>query len=408
MNRLPFLSLLAFAACAAEEAPPSEDFVEITVQQRDSAEPASDVTVVFHDASGAVLSTTTTDASGKARGTIPSSGQITVVRADDLLTIAGASPGASYLVPGIPEGRQLPLGQATVTTPGALAGAPAGATYSLSVGCSTQSFAAAATSVTISVFPTCPADNGTVHVVARVLDDQGALLAVSAVAATASGGDWTATLPAWTQGPGLTVDVTGAPAGTVSIGTDVAFVLDGRVFVGGGRSADGTSGSFGFPVDDGAIDALAVTTSARFSDGYATTTTIAPPSGDTQTVPLASALLPRLSNVDVSDGVRAEMSFSAGSLAGADGGIATFSWDETSTWRVVVPPGTASPIVLPALPDDLAAHRPSGDPDAPLLSFWESSRIDSYPAFVEAALGRELGAPPASGSVTVRETHFGE
>jgi hypothetical protein len=406
MKRLRFLGLLAIAACAADEAAPSAGPVEVTVQQRTSTEPASGVTVVFHDASGAVLSTSVTDAAGKARGDIPSGGQITVARPDDLLTIAGAEPGAMYLVPGIPEGRQLPLGQATITTPGALTGAPAGATYHLSVGCSTQSFAAAAGSVEISVFPACPAKNGTVHVVARVLDDEGALLAFSTVAATAAAGDWTATLPAWTSADGLTVTVTGGPAGTESVATELAFVLDGHVYLGATASTPGTSGTFAFPVDNAAVDAFRVTISASFANGYATTTTIAAPTA-TQTVALGG-LLPRLTAVDVSGGVRAELSFGGGSFADSDGGIATFGWEETSTWRVIVPPGTASPITLPALPDQLAALRPSEDQDAPLLSFWESTGIDAYPAFVQAALAGTLSAPPAAGSLTVRETHFGE
>jgi hypothetical protein len=408
MNKHTFLCLMALVGCA----PGSESTgaVTVTVLATDSTEPALGVPVVFHDSSGAALATVETGADGKATGEIPEGGQITVARAEDLVTIAGAEIGASYVVGGEVAPARVPLGNAQITTPGALAGAPAGATYSVSVGCSAQSFTPASGNVSVPVFPSCQGSGGTVHVLARVLDGNGGLAGFSAVTALAASSGWTATLPAWVTSDALTLSVTSAPAGTLALGGELDFVLGGRVFQGSRLAATGTTASFDFPFDAAAVDGVSLTAIASFGAGesFSSQTQIGELTG-AQSLALADVLLPRITNVSVSSGARAEMTFSsAGSLAGVDGGVATFNWEDEGIWRVVVPPGASSPIKLPALPDELAELRPSAAADLPTLSFWESSGVSSYAGFVETVLARRMTAPPASGTLTVRQTHFDE
>jgi hypothetical protein len=84
-----------------------------------------------------------------------------------------------------------------------------------------------------------------------------------------------------------------------------------------------------------------------------------------RTLDLTADFLPRISapSYDQTDPARPAMSWTAeGSLADTDGGALLFAWADVGgprqEWALLVPPGVASPVQAPALPQDLASWAP--------------------------------------------------
>jgi hypothetical protein len=77
----------------------------------------------------------------------------------------------------------------------------------------------------------------------------------------------------------------------------------------------------------------------------------------------------------------------AGDLSSTDVGIVQFSWKRGQafvSWAIDFPPGFASPVRIPELPDNLAYARPTGDAGTTISSlvFYGDSTIDGYRGWI--------------------------
>jgi hypothetical protein len=102
---------------------------------------------------------------------------------------------------------------------------------------------------------------------------------------------------------------------------------------------------------------------------------------------LSLDFLPRVSlpAYDTADPARPEMIWTAAaSLADTDGGAVLFAWSEgegpRQEWGLLVPPDTASPLAVPALPAELASWAPTAAAEYDMGTIWfvDADWVASY------------------------------
>jgi hypothetical protein len=305
---------------------------------------------------------------------------------DDLVWNFGSAPGS-------------PLTDLEVTLPGAQTDADR---YRVMVGCVATEVADPGAEIGGTIPDLCLGSDDVIDVVALAFDDDagGAVVGYTydtdvEVAATTSVelGAWQTALAAHA------ITLTDAPADIPGAGFEGHFRVDGLDYLGvsggGGRVGDTitmTGGHLGGGIVESSQRVIFM---PRGTEGAPEGLSIliagdaGAPASSTHDL---SQLLPTISDASAADAAgRLELGWSsAGSFAGADGALMLASWSDSADGSlhqrfVMAPPGASNPVVLPELPEALAAFRPSGTAsfEVPTMIFIEADFFDGYDVFRE-------------------------
>jgi hypothetical protein len=394
-----------------------------TVVVYDDGTPVSDRVVVFSDEAGAVLATKKTEKDGSASGPITPRGMVTVAHGTSvrsMITITSVMPG-DRLVVGEAEdegGTAIVECRVAITVPSPF---PKATKHVVSVGVNDTAASNATTPVTLAVLKRFIVD-GKVRVLARALDESGRPLAYAHAfvegCARGDGGSpatIAVRLPSWsTDFRTFTVEASSADHGTLegSItllppGADAFPLTEREVPLGGEAKLDflaprplGTRGKTKLEV--------------KYEDGHdhAELEELRDEISEKTRVALAERLLPRIRDaiVDGQGTPRPSIRWSAtSSLASADAIVARLAWPATRehVWTIIAPPDSPARLVVPALPDELAAWRPDARPITPAVGAVEASFWNGYADVKKSGLD-SLEAPPAAPVVTIRSSVTGE
>lgn len=359
--------------------------------------PVADVDVVFGSADGTVVTHVQTGADGRASADLLAGGSVTaLLHAGDqftAITWADVEPG-DQLVWGTPEVAGS-VGMVQVSLPGVLAGA---SRYEVRLGCLTMETTDPTVAVSDLLTQKCLGSDQNIDVVALGFAANGALVGYSTdteVPAVA-GGLTAVTLDAWTTAVDpLTMTLHGAPAAAAKADLQVHFRIDGLDF--GGPTASAT-----FSGGTATLDSLYLKGNVADKLQYLVFVTLGTPEAPegvgvivgghaatpaTVDYDLATTLLPSITAASAgAAGTRVHIDWSAaGSLAATDGAILLARWSDGATshqWFALVPPGVTSPYRLPALPDELAAFRPTVASafTTPAVIFIESAYVPDWHA----------------------------
>lgn len=388
--------------------------------------PRQGIVVVFHDATGAVLETKTTDATGRATsnaaGPIPA--MATALLGKDIglsrhiLTWTGVEAG-DELIAEDPEAYD-PLGKFAVTLPGSLtddAGTVA-TSFTARIG-NCEGYGDPTAPIDLFVSNQCTGPQNAPIVTAY--DQGGTPLGFAFkknVAPPIDAGTVNVDpLTGWTAMNTFTVTVQNPPgvaplnanlleiASSVATSNGTAYIFDGN-------------NQAKFKVAPGYADAYQA--SVRYFDTGKTRrlATRFASAATSATFDFQQAL-PEITDVtvDAADRKRPSLSWtSASSLAGTDGGYlratVSFENEDRTKWTIVVPPGaTSGTVKAPSLPGaESALFLPDPDASSPNWSlpeavFAEADSLADYKAFrkfqglVNEADGTPAGFLPANGSV---------
>lgn len=354
------------------------------------------VRVILHDASGAVIGETKTDATGKA--VLPTAPSMVTV-----LTIHGTNEPAPVTFMGVADGDKLTvltpvvtpnpvqLGSyaVTLTDSGATDGTTLYEVFTAGSACYSSNNVNTAP-ISLLTFDYCvPGAKGTV--LARA-SSTGSTLAY------AFGKDLAK--PAGGGAVNVAASVFKPKGATTVLGTHVpaSQTLFGAARLGG--IANGTFFEFG-GVGGSLADGVVFDTATDFAEAYQTQVTLGGPSSarsvlvrrDPTTAPASSMLpafdfdtmLPLLSTTNVTTPVAGRADITMTSVApttGADLGVVEIRWfntplDSSLRWKFVVPPGTTS-LSVPALPADLAMTAPANSITIHLVTFIDAPQLTGY------------------------------
>jgi hypothetical protein len=432
--------VLAIAACGgksggttadappvADAAPdaPSTGVVSVTVVL--NAVPTAGATVFFSDATGHLITSSTTGADGKGSATVAAGSSVTC-------ELTGGTPGSlAHLIettfdvqPGdeivcglpAPVTTSSPQGTVQVTLPGVYAGA---AFYSVDMGgCSSNNATAAPMSVALNT--TCVASTNTFDALALAKDSSsGSMLAYATslgLTPPGAGKSSNVTMPSWRTDFGVhNIAVSNAPpnaelATTFGLSHDTAaWNIDGSTAT--TSAAGGAAVSFPYPMSIGTSVSYTVQVDYPPSLGARPTQQYIvrePPSSlqdealDFGTLP---ALLSRAAYVLDRHTTPVVSWAAADSLATTTGGATTLVWTtpgEQWVWAAAVP-SSATSVQFPDLPDSLAGDRvtPSQPYDQVVVVFVEGTMF-AGPADFRSHWANIIGEPPSSGTYAERMT----
>ena len=367
--------------------------------------PKQGITVVFEDATGTVLATVVTDATGKASHVVPAGSQVTVLigspTSPQITTIAGVAPGDMLTALDTTSAAAPTVSLDAVPTWTADAGA---ANYAVYAGASCwNTFMTPPVTFTLSTacqqagkFPLLViAQNATFLPVGFTYQKGNSITTDDAGIAHASlaGGTWTTTAP-------LTQTVqTSNSSGTLSGAIGFSEIAGGvplqtSSFLPSPDDA-GAQGS-AYIVHPGYADAVQaevnVLTIVSGASLAAIATQSAPPTTSGTTSLDVSTLLPSITNATVDSTTPAQpgMSWtSASSLASTAGFIVQIGWTASTdagtvsgTWTIYAPPSATS-VKAPALPSSATGWAPpTGASFAfPTLAAVKATFLPGYDAF---------------------------
>jgi hypothetical protein len=371
--------------------------VTVVVTTQLTGAPESGVTVVFQDATGAVLGTTTTDANGSA-SQADVGGEVTVLLGTALqpvlVTIFGVQAGDVLNVTDVTAFVQT-QGQAIVTAVPATP--PAGTTtYLAQVGSCSADFAAPPGTVSLYAgtnsscvsrgkFPLLvTAQNANADPIGFAFQNGNTFVS--------DGGTSIALAGAWTAPGSMTIGVTNAPGNYATSDVELDEIANGiEIASTSNLSADGGVGSTTVVSHPGYADfvesKLGVSGSGQAFQQVATRTA-AP--GATGSVSFDLAMvLPTIQSASIAttDPTRPTISWTtSASTASTAGTLFVFSWAGngglSGGWTMVVPPGTTS-VQAPALPSDAGTWVPPAHPDFTGPAMWIVSG-DALPTYAAA------------------------
>jgi hypothetical protein len=393
-----------------------------TVVAYDDGSPAADRVVVFSDESGAVLATTKTAKDGSASGPMSARGMVTVAHGTSvrhLITVMAVVPGDRLVVgeEEEEEGSAHVACRVSLSIPSVV---PNAARHVVSVGVNDVAAADAKTPVPLAVLNRFVVD-GKVRALARALDENGKTLAYSHALVEGCGrGDGgvktiDVRLPAWNKDfRTFTIEASGAEHATLEAemtlmppGADAFALGKSEAPLGGEAKVEilapralGTRGTMKIEVE--------------YEDGHdhceIEERREALP--EKTKIVLSERMLPRVRDaiVDGQGTPRPSIRWTAaGSLASADAIVARLAWPASRehVWTIIAPPDSPARIVVPALPDELAAWRPDQRPITPAVGAVDASFWNGYADAKKKGI-ESLEAPPAADVVTIRSSVTGE
>lgn len=384
------------SADAAPEAGPTGVIVNV----RSNAKPLADAAVILHDATGAVIATQKTDATGrvtaaKAPAMVTVVGEVNGEKA--LLTYLGVAEGDVLNVEvGALGGEQAPVGSYAVsfTAPAP----PSPVAYSVYVNGDCQNGNEGSPSLlTVDLYPSCLRQNNVLYGVVQNGEGVNSHFTFKkGEAPPAANASRAVTLPQWA--PAQTTTVTAANVGArvdarvgfVAIADGAPFEVESAVTVGSGATFRWGQG---FP---DALSARLVARNLDGADGALMVKRVAP--GNAIAFDLATGL-PAITKVESTGTPRPDVKVTASaSLGGSDGGIVSLIWSKTVgndlnqyRWSFVVPPD-ATTFKAPALPDTLADLAPPANVVVG-AGFFEADVVPGY-AQTRALVLPLGGVPP--------------
>lgn len=234
-GRWGLLAGIALLGVACGQTGEESDEADTSITIRDaSGAPLEGITAIFHDANGSVARITTSDASGNVTASVPASAKVTLIMKDtepyELVTF-GVQPNGSLVFqqPGAPS--PAPVGTVDVSY---TAADPIPALYVVDVGCDSATSTNLALP-TLNLDTSCLTIGNTFHVQATAYDAAGNLLAVNQQVendAPTGGGNTTVTLGPWvTNFDTLDWSLTNIPAEATAVGVrDLSLFMDGIAF----------------------------------------------------------------------------------------------------------------------------------------------------------------------------------
>jgi hypothetical protein len=413
--------------------------------------PEQGITIVYQDATGAVLSTATTDSSGSASQAIPAGSQVTVLFGTPafprLYTITGVEPG-DVLTATDPT---IVTAQASIVAVPASppdAGPDGGLNYLANAGACQTTFLTppgalslnTANCVSAGKFPLLVyAESPTFVPLAFAVQKGNALVTDGGVAQVSVGGAWSSAMT--TQ----TVSVTNTPGG---VGTGVLALTEVADRVGVPTTApyppatDAGVQSAAFTAHTGYADFVQSEANVSMAAGFngtsngwtygAVATSVPAPSASGTTSFDLSQLLPLVTSVTEDATTvpgRPTLSWtSAASLASTAGVIASFTWNGpndagvtvSGSWTIVAS-SAATSVQAPSLPASASAWVPLGGAgvttgnEVPVLMFIQATFLPGYPSLRGSAAAFPTSSivwngaivPPLPAAGTVFITAYG-
>ncbi len=322
-------------------------------------------TVAFHDASGAITSTTTVNARGEARGMVPPGGMWTLFENRALETVSllartvtGVQPGEHYVIDVRPQRPWNLITNLEVQLPGSFPGA---FDYAFDLGCGRQYVGNPTPSTSYEVRDACVGTSTAVAIVATAHDRAGTILAYDVLDSVPLVFGSQAVFAGWrTDLETSTITVSGAPPSASQV------IIEHQRWIG--------SALYASQVDIVSFDPA----------GAASLVVAAPPRGDRRRIRVevqadslsvsalrvdqgardpadfvvGADLLPLITDVRVStttDAARPELRWSGGGPQ-ADGTLLHLRNTANLEWVVLLPPADVA-FQVPALPDAYASFR---------------------------------------------------
>ena len=404
----------------------------VTVVVANRKGPRQGIVVVFHDATGAVLETKATDATGRATSNAagPTPAMATALLAKDLgyqrqiLTWTGVEAG-DELIAAEPEDYES-LGQYSITLPTQPPDAGTPSNYIAKLGGCEGYGGTTSTSIDIYLSNSCTGPQNAPIVTAY--DENGAGMAFAFkknVPLPPDAGTGTVDSLSWTATNNFTVTVQNPP-GVSPINAELLEIANNLATANGTAYGIDQNNQAVFKVAPGYADAYQVAIryfnsgmNRRMATRFANTAT-------TATFDFQQAL-PEMTDVTVdnTDKKRPSLTWTAtSSLAGTDGGFVyaqlSFPNEDRTKWMIVVPPGaTTGTVKAPVLPAaESASYFP--DPDSgqtldweqPGAVFAEADALADYKAFrkfqglFNQADNTPAGYLPANGSFKTTEKEY--
>jgi hypothetical protein len=378
----------------------------------DAGDPLPGVTVVFHQADGAVLAEETTDAAGEAGYTDPPGGAMATI-----LTESGSTPqlriqtivgieGGDVIVVGTPAAPVEPTLDVRVDYPGSFGAADI---YLADLGCEFFGVANPDLIVTTAVGERCLGSDDDFDVLAVARDNPSTHLAYATLrdVAQAGSGPTDLVLPSWVAAETRAVGFGALPLEITDVDVDLRPVLDGLtrwplLLVGG------PDDTFTAP-DEALVDGWYVRAGAQAFSGndarsWSWRQVLAANIADPYELDFAD-FGPRFDTLDLdrADEVHPAITWTSSASTASYGAIAVVAtWYDAATspqgghrWTVVLPPGSTS-ATLPTLPDSASLYRPAATAEYQYLqvfALWFARHAD-YRAFRNEQ-PFELGAPIA-------------
>ena len=362
----------------------------VSLTLRADGQPVANVDILFHDASGTLLSTTKSNSLGQANANLPGGAMVTVIinQTDAieagfrLYTIVGVQPNDVIEI-GDAFDRYALIGDVKVTLPGAFAGATK---YQVRHGCTTTDLINPADVTIESHYLACsPNNRGAVLAVA--LDTDGNRLAYGLVTDIVLSASTPAnvTVPAWiTTYDTVNVDVRNTPAGASELFVTLE-ALWGTAGYDGHRDSTGDvnpSTIFALERPTGFSNAQDLVVSAKFGEGWTGVYQRTSGAGTSRMVDLANAL-PSLKSATIlpdANGRHKLKAVANGDLSATDAGLLDVTYPNVF-WSVLLPPGTVD-FQFPALPTAFSMIRSNASTlfDPPGLTFVDADYITGYAA----------------------------
>lgn len=422
----------------------------VTVVVRNEFALESGVSVVFQDATGAVIATAMTDATGSAAMVVPDGSQVTALvgtaSAPSLTTVTQVAPGDVITIVDVTARGGFDAFVSIGAVPPSPPATTAEYVVQAGIGCGNDF---ASTPGQLEIRGACEAA-GHVPFLVIASDSTFTPLAYSylktfTLPGDAGVGDADAgdagtpnvaiTLPWQTAMVNDTVSLTNAPTmggvelTSAEVAAGVPYSTQQYVNFSSGDAGPVQSTvahHVGYP--DAIQDAVVQRTSkGSFSFGASLTQSFAAPTADSTTTFDLSTMLPAISatSLDATPSARPTVAWTAPTPLGKSGGFATFRWSTPTdggfvagTWTIVVP-ASATSVTAPALPSVLAAWAPttasSWSDQVPAVAFVDGSTLVSYSAmrnsFVGFASGFVTGTdgnpPVLPTGTTLRVTYCG-
>ncbi len=381
--------------------PPDAAPTDVTARAIVDGAPVANVTIVFHDVDGSVISIKLTGDDGTAIETMPGGGMVTAVAPPDGVFGAPAGQTAMFTFAGVEPGDELVFGDAAIPTPddivatvevGMAEAHPTAASYAVDIGCGSGTLFLPTNTLERDVRQSCVGGDGAVDALGIARNGLGESVAFSFAknVAIADEGKTAVTLPAW-DAPfsAFSLTLSGAPATAIGARLRQTLIVDGQQFGASTVEAGFIGGALSVQrnVPTGFADYIDVNgtvvldgTDARLI--LASRQVPAP----TRTIDVSTALPPIAGAVlSTADASRPTITYAAnGDLSVADGGLAAFAWTQPGDeiehrWIVMIAPGNNTAQV-PALPDELASLRPTDESTylSTGVAFFEADFVEDY------------------------------
>lgn len=350
----------------------------VTVSVTRAGLPAAGISVVFHDAAGAVQQVVATGADGRATSTgaapamasalLGGSGAITLRR---VVTWVDVKPGdvlstVDFVDPTAVARYDVSFG--TFDDGGVL-------TYTATSGACGGS---GSSPIAIPLTRECLHPTSSVLGIALGAEPLAVAYKKGIAAPPADGGVGNVTLGPWLTPSTLTVTVANAPAGLID--ALVGEVSEGETYLSRTRSFVG--GETTLPVAPGFADTLEPAVVAPGGAGGRAIIKRIPP-GPTVTFDLSTAL-PTITAATGSSSTVAHplVAWTPESpLSGSDGGIVQLRWDGNGEgWTFIVPP-SATTVKAPSFPAEAAGWLPQGSAGGSIAAYITFADVDSVPSY---------------------------